>query len=999
MSIIYKDINLLSQKSAIAGTEKIPVSDTEYVTTQQLAEYGGAPDISSTAVPNVTSEGADVTNLTDVEILAEFSINKEEYEIEEFTADNIWTLSRGKYGMSDVTGTYMSSQSSHRQVLIYMEPGDYIKITPKDGLQAWSAFVNNYKLPVADGPIPFAGNSHVNRIEVGQTVIYKAPEGTVGIRVIIGVENDGVWSLAPKSIVVYRNKAKLTRALVEGNGKREVQLGAIDYCNNTNYNNGFVFRIRKGFSYCVNLEMENNGTDISKLLALSYNVPQNTGFNLYTWTTTTAFTISKGSNFVGCENWSDWEIQDYPGANKTVALGETWGYETIVSASANCVLKNVKVWEIDPYSVEGNWSRIEDRTIKGIARNQSYNEINLSDAIKSDYMINAPFDQFGSGATYKRVVIPVTAGQFVKVIINDTSRSVREFSWLTSNATPVAKGESPTLAGTASFSTVPREVLDGEDPSEIYMQVPPGAKFLSVYMGQNNNNVWPYAPQYLGVSAGEGGSSASSSDEKADIANATVAKRIITQGLLYDLTPVDYTIPTDANGWELPQTVQQLNAIKKSLQCINLTWTPKKNITGKNITYTANVAHTSLPYTSNFQKEKTVGIDVSFHTFMTAVNNPYSLLYTENVKRDTSASAWGETYYGGNGPVYYAQVCCSFTSFVTGRPSTDNNPDFPRSAALFNTYCVAPERKNADTWRIGDVVDNFYHSMLIYGLKRDSSGHVTKIKISESTSSSTFDGNRFREFTPEAFYTYMDTHHTDSPHQVYRLTNFYPNIKYEPSPYVPLTEYGETASTITYNNDICCFAGDKAEFMEGDRVAINYNLTSTPSHSWTSIEVYKDDALYNTYAISSINQSALDTTQKNHALDLGKTLPAGAYKARMTDGSNYSDYTYWEVLADTFTITNNQDGSWSFSADPSTPITFLWIGAVDVPTDLGSFYQRFAREPDWKEKLDNEMRVYIDKTLRDWGRTDPASEATHARILVQGQYGTAIKVKPIPGRS
>lgn len=42
MAITHKDINLLTQKVTIAGTEKIPVSDTEYVTTTQIASLGGS---------------------------------------------------------------------------------------------------------------------------------------------------------------------------------------------------------------------------------------------------------------------------------------------------------------------------------------------------------------------------------------------------------------------------------------------------------------------------------------------------------------------------------------------------------------------------------------------------------------------------------------------------------------------------------------------------------------------------------------------------------------------------------------------------------------------------------------------------------------------------------------------------------------------------------------------------------------------------------------------
>lgn len=37
MSVTYKDIDQLSQKSAVAGTEKIPVSDTQYLTPAQIA--------------------------------------------------------------------------------------------------------------------------------------------------------------------------------------------------------------------------------------------------------------------------------------------------------------------------------------------------------------------------------------------------------------------------------------------------------------------------------------------------------------------------------------------------------------------------------------------------------------------------------------------------------------------------------------------------------------------------------------------------------------------------------------------------------------------------------------------------------------------------------------------------------------------------------------------------------------------------------------------------
>lgn len=58
MAVTYKDIDLLTQKSAVAGTEKLPVSDTEYITPAQIAALasGNVPIIttlpSSGMLPN-----------------------------------------------------------------------------------------------------------------------------------------------------------------------------------------------------------------------------------------------------------------------------------------------------------------------------------------------------------------------------------------------------------------------------------------------------------------------------------------------------------------------------------------------------------------------------------------------------------------------------------------------------------------------------------------------------------------------------------------------------------------------------------------------------------------------------------------------------------------------------------------------------------------------------------------------------------------------------------
>lgn len=57
MAITYKDIGQLSQKSSVAGTEKLPVSDTEYITPSQIVSGLQKSITVSTSTPT-SSQGS-----------------------------------------------------------------------------------------------------------------------------------------------------------------------------------------------------------------------------------------------------------------------------------------------------------------------------------------------------------------------------------------------------------------------------------------------------------------------------------------------------------------------------------------------------------------------------------------------------------------------------------------------------------------------------------------------------------------------------------------------------------------------------------------------------------------------------------------------------------------------------------------------------------------------------------------------------------------------------
>ncbi len=58
MAVTYKDIDQLSQKSNISGTEKLPVSDTQYITPSQIAGMVTVPNITISTSTPTSSQGS-----------------------------------------------------------------------------------------------------------------------------------------------------------------------------------------------------------------------------------------------------------------------------------------------------------------------------------------------------------------------------------------------------------------------------------------------------------------------------------------------------------------------------------------------------------------------------------------------------------------------------------------------------------------------------------------------------------------------------------------------------------------------------------------------------------------------------------------------------------------------------------------------------------------------------------------------------------------------------
>ena len=448
-----------------------------------------------------------------------------------------------------------------------------------------------------------------------------------------------------------------------------------------------------------------------------------------------------------------------------------------------------------------------------------------------------------------------------------------------------------------------------------------------------------------------------------------VVPRRVADSLGNELTPT--SIPTDGNGWETPTKKEILYIQKKAQQMLDIVWTPKSDVPHGNndSVFEGGVPVTGLPYSSTKEIDKYIGFDVSIYTFMTAVNNPYSLLYTENIKASASKSSWGRTYHGVNNCApYFGTVCSVLTGYATGQVIQWSSGE-DKWCAEKNLNMIKVYKQDSQGLMIGDIYWKQGHNRLITGLKRDENGDVVIVHLVESY------GAKVRETEKTA--SNFDATMLEENGIIYRNIELYKN-SYTPSEFVAVD--GEIITPFAYNNDICTFAGDKASFREGELVVINYNLGDTPSHEWTGIEVYKDDVLVETYILSEIDQDEVPDGQKNHALIFEEGFEYGMYKARLTDGSNYSDYTYWEVIETNVSYESSGEiQKMEYSSSNGTPLSFT------VCDEGGTIYAH--NELSIENVEDGYVQIDLMKLFKSQYPSRTFSPDTYLKIHFEGKYG------------
>lgn len=368
--------------------------------------------------------------------------------------------------------------------------------------------------------------------------------------------------------------------------------------------------------------------------------------------------------------------------------------------------------------------------------------------------------------------------------------------------------------------------------------------------------------------------------------------------------------------------------------------------------------HKGMPYSLANEYNKYIGFDVSIKTFMTAVHNKHSLLYTENISSKNSKSSYGIKYQGNSSycASYMGTVCSFFVSYVLGQKIPYYTYEYNALEKLGIIEKIEDQSVNGIEFM--DVILESGHVSIITNINRSQNGEIINLTWSESDNPFV----KSKVMDPLEFKNRLDKRKGT----IYRFKDWANSQAYKASEFV--ATYGESISDYKYNDDICTFAGDYACFREGDLLVINYE-----KGNYTTMELMKNDEI-----IAKID---LPTDASSHSINLkDMNLSYGMYKARLAGRNGYSDYTHFEIIQTNVSFDDYGDNQRiSFHSENGKPIYIQFCSRIGV-----SYGKYLLSEND----LDNGYAIVDAKSLLELYRNRTFfGDDVYVKVFFQGQYG------------
>jgi len=213
--------------------------------------------------------------------------------------------------------------------------------------------------------------------------------------------------------------------------------------------------------------------------------------------------------------------------------------------------------------------------------------------------------------------------------------------------------------------------------------------------------------------------------------------------------------------------------------------------------------YTGVPYSSVKSVGRYIGFDIFLKTFLAAVENPRSVLYTENLSGKVK-----------NAGAYYGKVCSSYTSYALQcgiwYVSRHHGPRYRDGVCL-----VDPQ--SAQAAEVGDVIFTppapGSHVEIVTGITRGDDGTVTHLRVEDSWPPTT----RTIERSDSKF----DAHISSQGRKLYRVTDLDAWRGANRAASFLFPNYDEDCAAPVINRTMLLDRGDWVPYRKGQAVRIN----------------------------------------------------------------------------------------------------------------------------------------------------------------------------------
>ncbi len=411
----------------------------------------------------------------------------------------------------------------------------------------------------------------------------------------------------------------------------------------------------------------------------------------------------------------------------------------------------------------------------------------------------------------------------------------------------------------------------------------------------------------------------------------------------------------------VPESRGAANAIARAYALTDVEWTPKKDVPGVQkidgaytvVPFKAGVTYKGIPYSGVIATDTYVGLNVSLESFLTALENENSVLYTENLYSTNPKSA---TYFG--------TVCSKFAQYVLDVPGSFNTNNVANIPGMETV--AMPGEYTLEQVKLGDVIlDVVYHTAVCTDLLYDAQGNVAYIEISEAVMPVV----RRKLWTPEEFYAEFAD---------YRLCRY---AYLDSVPAVP-------SSQVRTSYALMPRLGDKYNYP----VSTTKGVVDVLESGYSTAVILRDGAVAEEIALNGASSFSFDRTVP------GK-LEMYLVKA---DGSR-SGSVYANVVASSVAVTNaenyaNGQLTVSFSGSSGTPL-YVQVGSgqsvfcsIEGKQDSAELSFAPARVSNQRIRVayQNEYGIYLSDWVGFTADTNPSDDP----LLSQGQYWDGQNITP-----